>query len=368
MQPDWKALDRVPPGRLWPRPLGILSGDAAAAAVASGTGRRLAGGPRAFLQLAALGLAEDRHAVSVVAPVAGFEAWLARAGRRFAAVAKRLRLLSAPRPAWAGLQIERPLVMGVVNVTPDSFAGGLPDPDAALAHGLRLCKAGADIIDVGGESTRPGAEPVMPEEEMRRILPVVRRLAEAGAVVSIDTRRAAVMAAAFDAGARIVNDVSALAGDPDSLAFAVRRGAAVLLMHMRGDPRTMQREPSYDCALVEVLDYLDERIRACVAAGMPREHIAVDPGIGFGKSVAHNLELIAGLAAFQALGCPVAFGISRKSTIARLSRGEPAAERLPGSLAGALWAVGQGAQILRVHDVAETRQALAIEAAIAAAG
>jgi dihydropteroate synthase len=174
------------------------------------------------------------------------------------------------------------------------------------------------------------------------------------------------MAAALAAGARIVNDISALTHDPDSLEVVARHQASVVLMHMRGEPRTMQRDPVYDSALIEVLEYLDARIAACAAAGIPRHSIAVDPGIGFGKLVPHNLELLAGIGAFHALGCAIVLGASRKSTIARLSRGEPPEARVPGSLAAALAAVQQGVQILRVHDVAETRQALAIWRAIAA--
>jgi dihydropteroate synthase len=305
----------------------------------------------------------------VTASIGEFEAWIAGAGVRFATRAReQLDALSAPRETWAGLPLDRPLIMGVLNVTPDSFSDGgrWLEPERAIAHGRALVEAGADIIDVGGESTRPGASPLPPGDEIRRTEPVVRALAGSGAVVSIDTRHAAVMDAALDAGAHIVNDVSALTHDPEGMAVVARRQVAVVLMHMRGEPRTMQRDPVYDFPLVEVLEYLDRRICVCVARGIPRGAIAVDPGFGFGKLVPHNLELLAGIGAFHTLGCPVVLGVSRKSTIARLSRGEPPAARLPGSLAAALFAVQQGVQILRVHDVAETRQALAIWRAIAA--
>ena len=256
--------------------------------------------------------------------------------------------------------------MGVVNVTPDSFSDGgrFADAAGAVAHGRALAAAGADIVDVGGESTRPGAAPVPPEEEIRRIEPVVRGLAAAGLAVSIDTRRGAVMRAALAAGARIINDVTALAGDPESLAVAARSGAALVLMHMAGDPRTMQDDPRYDDAALDVLDFLESRVAACERAGVARERIAVDPGIGFGKRDAHNLALLARLALFHGTGCAVLLGASRKSFIGRLAGGDPP-ERLGGSLAAALWAAGQGVQILRVHDVAETRQALVLQAAIA---
>ena len=281
-----------------------------------------------------------------------------------------LERLSAPRAPWAGLALDRTRIMGILNVTPDSFSdgGAYLDPARAIAHGRALLEAGADIVDIGGESTRPGAEPVAPEEELRRVLPVVRALAEAGAFVSIDTRHAAVMEAALGAGARVVNDVTALAVDPGSLEVVRRAGAAVVLMHMGGDPRTMQRDPRYDDVTLDVLDHLEARIAACETVGIARERIAVDPGIGFGKTLAHNLALLARLAAFHGLGAAVLVGVSRKSFIAKASRGEVADARLPGSLAAALAAVGQGAQLLRVHDVAETRQALALKEQIDSAG
>ena len=366
----WARLDVLAADRLWLRPLGLLCGRAAADAVASGLARRLAGFSLAFSLVAAIGLGSDRRLASVTASVAELESWLAGAGRRFADRAReRLALLSAARPPWAGLALDRPLIMGVLNVTPDSFSDGGRwfDVERAVAQGRALVAAGADIIDVGGESTRPGAAELPPGEEIRRIEPVVRALAAGGAVVSIDTRHKSVMEGALAAGARIVNDVSALTHDPDSLNVVSRHEAPVVLMHMRGEPRTMQLDPVYDSPLVEVLEYLEARIAACAADGIPRERIVVDPGIGFGKLVPHNLDLLAGIGAFHALGCGVMLGVSRKSTIARLSHGEAPDARLPGSLAAALFAVQQGVQILRVHDVAETRQALALWEAIAAA-
>lgn len=274
-----------------------------------------------------------------------------------------------PKPTvFAGLSLARPLIMGVVNVTPDSFSDGgeTMDADAAVARGRALLAAGADIVDVGGESTRPGALPLDPRDESARVVPVIRALAAAGAVVSVDTRNARTMAAALDAGAGIVNDVTALTGDPDALALVARRGAFVVLMHMRGDPRTMQDAPRYDDVVGDVADYLAGRVEACVRAGIPRAKIAIDPGIGFGKTVEHNVALIAGLDRLAALGCAVLLGVSRKSFIGRLSRGEDAKNRLSGSLAAMLAGVARGADIVRVHDVAETRQALAVWAAIAA--
>jgi dihydropteroate synthase len=267
---------------------------------------------------------------------------------------------------FAGFALTRPLVMGIVNVTPDSFSDGgdFVRAEDAIAHGLRLMDEGADILDIGGESTRPGAAPLSADEESARIRPVVTALAKAGAVVSIDTRRAAVMREAVACGARIVNDISALTFDPDALPAVATSAASVVLMHMQGEPATMQKEPRYDDAPAEVAAYLARRVAACREAGIPADRIAVDPGIGFGKTVKHNLQLLAALGRFRSLGVAVAVGISRKSTIAKLSRGEPPKGRLPGSIAGALAAVARGADIVRVHDVAATCQALAVWRAI----
>jgi dihydropteroate synthase len=364
----WARVNGVAPDRLWLRPLGLLCGVAAADAIASGRARPLVGGVCAFTLISALSLGTERRPASATVSIAELNAWIVGPGARFAGrVREQMARLSTPRQAWARVALDRPIIMGVLNVTPDSFSDGgrWLEPERAVAHGRALLEAGADIIDIGGESTRPGAAPLPPCDEIRRTQPVVRALAASGAVVSIDTRHVAVMEAALDAGACIVNDVSALTHDPEGLALVARRQAGIVLMHMRGEPRTMQHNPVYDFPLVEVLEYLDARVRACVAAGIPREAIAIDPGFGFGKLAQHNLELLAGIGAFHTLGCPVVLGVSRKSTIARLSRGEPPEARLPGSLAAALFAVHQGVQILRVHDVAETRQALSIWRAIA---
>jgi dihydropteroate synthase len=369
MKLGWAALHGISADRLWLRPSGLISGRAATEAIASGHARPLTGPSLAFSLVAALGLGPDRRPISVISSITELEECIAGAGACFAQrVREQLALLSAPRPLWAGFDLDCPIVMGVLNVTPDSFSDGGQwfDTARAVAHGRALLAAGADIIDVGGESTRPGAGELDPGEEILRIEPVVHALVEAGAVVSIDTRHRAVMEAALDAGARIVNDVSALTHDLDNAALIARRGASVVLMHMRGEPQTMQYDPAYDSPLIEVLEFLKLRIEACIAAGIQRDHIAIDPGIGFGKLVSHNLELLSGIASFHGLGCGIVVGVSRKSTIARLSRGEPPKARLPGSLAAALAAVQQGVQILRVHDVAETRQALAVWRAIAA--
>ncbi len=251
--------------------------------------------------------------------------------------------------------------MGIVNVTPDSFhdGGQYALAEQAVAHGRRLLEEGAAILDVGGESTRPGAAQVLESVEKERVIPVVRALAGRGALVSIDTRHPGVMVAAIKAGARIVNDISGLS-DPEARRIVRDSGAYAVIMHMQGEPGTMQAEPHYDDCLAEVYDWLAARVGLCVSEGIPREKIAIDPGIGFGKSLEHNLALLKGLGKFQEIGCPVLLGASRKSFIAQLCGGIPSAERLPGSLAAALWGVSQGVQILRVHDVAETAQALTV--------
>jgi dihydropteroate synthase len=273
-----------------------------------------------------------------------------------------LRRLSGPRATMAGLTFERPRIMGVINVTPDSFSDGGERADAAtaVADGKAMWDAGATILDVGGESTRPGAEPVPVDDELRRVIPVVQGLAESGCRVSIDSRNARTMREAVAAGAQMINDVTGLSWDPEAMATVAELGVPVVLMHMQGTPQTMQQNPHYDDVALDIMDALAERVAACEAAGIPRERVAVDPGFGFGKTPAHNMALVNRLALFQGFGCPVLLGLSRKSTLAKLSRGEPPADRLPGSLAGAVAGAQRGAQILRVHDVAETAQALAV--------
>jgi dihydropteroate synthase len=362
---DFATFVASSPVRL--RPAGLLEGPAATAALEQGRAWPLAGGPLAFADVEAIVRAQSGGAVSVYGTVGDLLRWSAgQSGDVRQQVSNALAAIIARRPPWAGLVLDRPRIMGVVNVTPDSFSDGgrFLDPARAIAHGRALLAAGADMIDIGGESTRPRAEPIAPDEEARRVEPVVRALAESGALVSIDTRHAVVMEAALASGARIINDVGALTG-AGALAVAADRGAAVVLMHMAGDPRTMQVDPRYDDPALDVLDFLEARIAACEAVGISRERIAVDPGIGFGKKDAHNLALLARLALMHATGCAVMLGASRKSFISRLgSGGSGTGERIGGSLAAALWAASQGVQLVRVHDVAETRQALAIRAAI----
>jgi dihydropteroate synthase len=264
-------------------------------------------------------------------------------------------------PIWAGLTLDRPRVMGVLNVTPDSFSdGGRIDPDVAIAAGLAMRDDGADIVDVGGESTRPGAQPTSTETECARILPVIRALAAAGVLVSVDTCHAETMAAALDAGAAIVNDISALAHDPEAAALVAARGCPVVLMHMRGTPATMMGLATYDDIVAEVMTELADRIAAAERAGVQRDAIAIDPGFGFAKHPPHSLALLRGLAPLTGLGLPILAGVSRKGFIGSTSGETDAARRFPGSIAAGLFALARGVAMLRVHDVRETVQAVRV--------
>ena len=280
-----------------------------------------------------------------------------------------LENLYKPRADFAGLEMAKPHLMGVINTTPDSFSDGGAHlaPATAIASGMAMWQAGASVIDIGGESTRPGAAPITRNQELARVLPPITGLARQNIRLSIDTRHAEVMTRACAAGAAIINDVEALRRD-GALVAAAASGAPVIIMHMQGQPETMQDEPHYEFAPVDIYQFLEERIDAAVAAGIAKSHIAVDPGFGFGKTVAHNLQILNWLSLFHGLGVPILFGASRKSTIAKLSKDEPADQRLAGSLALAMAAYRQGAQLLRVHDVAETAQALAVEQALLQAG
>lgn len=352
-------------GRLYVAPAGILAGAAAEAAVAAGAAWPLAGGPLLFSAVTVL-LRDGGGVVEATAPLPEVLDWSAAEGEAVAAHVSRLvHRIGAKRPAFAGLDLGRPLVMGIVNTTPDSFSDGgdFLDAGTAVAHGVALLEAGADLLDVGGESTRPGAAPVEPDEEMRRVLPVIRALAGRGATVSVDTRHARTMAAAVEAGAAIVNDITALA-DAEALRVVARLRVPVVLMHMQGEPRSMQADPAYDFAPLDVYDELAARVAACEAAGLECAQVCVDPGIGFGKTLEHNMQVMARLGLYHGLGCPVLLGASRKSFIARICGDVPAKARLPGSLAAALAGAGQGAQLVRVHDVAETVQALKVWRAI----
>lgn len=264
----------------------------------------------------------------------------------------------------------RPLIMGILNVTPDSFSDGgrFFNLQAAVDRGLQMIQEGADIIDVGGESTRPGAAAVSAEEELARVIPVIQALSKApGAILSIDTIKAGVAQRAVEAGARIINDVSALTNDPDMPRVAKESGAGVILMHMQGTPRTMQKDPHYADVVADVRDYLRARVEVLTTGGVALDAIAVDPGIGFGKTLEHNVRLLANLKALTTMGRPVVVGLSRKSFLGALT-GCEVNERLAPSLAGLVFCILNGAHILRVHDVKESRQAMTVAMTLAEAG
>jgi dihydropteroate synthase len=321
---------------------------------------RLAGGLNWFAAVELLTIDGNRRNSAELAPVEGIES------RFDDDLAAQWQALTSPRGplqlSERTIRLDQPQVMGILNATPDSFSDGGQFPDAAAAAeaGADMAAHGAAIIDVGGESTRPGSSPVWEGDEIERVAPVIRQLAAGGAAVSVDTRKADVMTAALEAGARVINDVSALTYDPRSAEVVAASGVPVILMHHQGAPEVMQDNPRYDDVLVEVYLWLQERIRAAEAAGIARDKILIDPGFGFGKNVAHNLELMNGLALFHSLGVPLVVGASRKRTIGALSGEAPTDRRLGGSIAFALKAAEQGAQIVRVHDVFETVQALRV--------
>src|SRR5438105_4068642 len=321
---------------------------------------RLAGGLNWFAAVELLRTEDHQRVSTELVPVEGVES------RFDDDMAAQWEALTSPRaPLQLGertIRLDQPQVMGIVNATPDSFSDGgqFADAVAAGAAGAEMAAQGAAIIDVGGESTRPGATLVWEHDEIERIAPAIRQLASAGAAVSVDTRKADVMTAALAVGARMINDVSALTYDGRSADVVAAARVPVVLMHHQGDPATMQEDPHYDDVLIEVYLWLEERIQAAEEAGIAREKILIDPGFGFGKKLAHNLELMNGLALFHSLGCPIVVGASRKRTIGALSGEAPADNRLGGSIAFALKAAEQGAQIVRVHDVFETVQALRI--------
>ncbi|QEW19349.1 Dihydropteroate synthase [Marinibacterium anthonyi] len=275
--------------------------------------------------------------------------------------------LTAPRAPVAGLAMDRPHVMGILNTTPDSFSdgGAHVDPATAMASARAMVEAGATFVDIGGESTRPGSETVPVAEEIARVVPAVEGLQNVtGAVISIDTRKAGVARAALDAGAHLINDVSGFTYDPDLAPLCAAAGVPVCVMHNQGDPQTMQDNPFYDSVLHDVFDVLEDRIQVLEAQGIPRGRILADPGIGFGKTVEHNLTLLHHISVFHGLGCAILLGVSRKGFIGRIGEEPRANARGPGSIAVGLAALGEGVQILRVHDVADTAQAVRLWQAV----
>ena len=350
----FEAAPKVPPfcQPTWLRPITTSVGQ-----------HRLAGGHASFSQLDVV-MADGND--GYVASRMDCEQLFAIADDRNMA-SKAIDYLTIARPNFVGLNMGRSHLMGVLNVTPDSFSDGGVNLGLAkaVAAGKAMAAAGASIIDIGGESTRPGAAPISRNQELARILPPITALARADLLISVDTRHASVMTRATAAGAAIINDVEALQGE-DAMKAAAASGAPVVMMHMKGTPETMQQDPVYGFAPVDIYEFLKQRVAAAIAAGISASSIAIDPGFGFGKTVTHNLQLVNWLSLFHGLGVVVLFGASRKSSIAKISAGEPAGARLAGSLALAAAAWRQGAQIIRVHDVAETAQALAVETALRA--
>jgi dihydropteroate synthase len=359
---DLRDMKMADVARLYLRPVPIF-------APAGQVGARICGGWAGFNEVEVI-TRDGADVTRAIAPLGEVQMWSRHQGRDAARhIDVTLSRITAPRAAFAGVALDRPQIMGIVNATPDSFSDGgdYASPEAAFTHGLEIVKDGAAFIDIGGESTRPGSEPVTESIERRRVLPIIQMLRETGvdAVISIDTRKAGLMAEAVEVGAGVVNDISALTHDDEAMETVARLGVPVVLMHSQGDPKTMQAKPAYAHAPTEIYDHLAARLQVCETAGIKRDRICIDPGIGFGKGLDHNLAILADLALYHGLGCAVLAGVSRKSFIGHLSGEEVPKERLPGSLAAGLWAVAQGVQIIRVHDVAATQQALAIWQAIA---
>ena len=341
--------DTIHASQIYFRPVDLLRGERAERALHLGDALPLAGGPLAFQSIEILSRVEPPRVVRAID------------------IADRLEVLTGQRERVADLPYGEPAIMGILNVTPDSFSDGgeLESDEALLARSRAMIDAGADILDIGGESTRPGSDLVGVEEELSRVIPAITTLsAEVDVPLSIDSRKPEVFAPACQAGATLINDVSALTHSDGSLDAALSSGNPIILMHAQGDPKTMQDDPNYDHVLLDVYDWLAARIDACVAAGLPRKKLIVDPGIGFGKTLEHNLRLLGGLSLFHGLGVPVLLGTSRKSFIHKMTGAPDAKSRLGGSLASAVWGASQGVQIVRVHDVFETAQAIAIDAGL----
>lgn len=360
------AFARLPQeAQIYLRPTGFVDGPLADPNAC----RRLAGGTVWFSAVHAVARTLVGRIASCLVPVPGVTAFLEALPEP-----QRLRALDQWRHLTAAratmplprdtrtLRFDQPMVMGILNMTPDSFSDGgrLSDPEAAAEAAWRMAEAGAALVDIGGESTRPGAKPVWEQDEIARVVPVLERLQGLSAGLSLDTRKAAVMRAGLAAGIDILNDVSALSWDPESLPVATASPCPVVLMHAQGSPETMQDAPVYADALLDVYDALEARVQACEAAGLARTRLILDPGIGFGKALRHNLDVLNGLSLFHALGCPLLVGVSRKRFIAALGREEPVEQRLPGTLAAVTHCLAQGVQIVRVHDVAETVQAVRV--------
>ena len=329
---------------------------------------RLAGGLVWFAMVEAIAAGPDGRFATALVPVERVDDFIKSLPEPQSGMARRqLDRIVAPRPALRlgerVVRLDQPQVMGILNVTPDSFSGGgglEGEPADAADRAIAMSQAGAAIVDIGGESTRPGAKPVWEGDEIARVVPVIERLRHAGIALSLDTRKGAVMAAGLAAGAHLINDVAALTYDPAAIEAAVAVDCPIVLMHHQGAPETMQQDPRYRDALLDVYDWLEARVDAVVAAGVARERLLIDPGIGFGKSLRHNLAILNGLSLFHGLGLPIVLGASRKRTIGALSNEAPVEQRLGGSIALALFGAAQGVQLLRAHDAFETVQALRV--------
>ncbi|HYM99913.1 MAG TPA: dihydropteroate synthase [Aestuariivirgaceae bacterium] len=341
--------------QIYIRPIGLLWGEDAEAAIAETAAGRIAGGSTAFT------LAEiiSRNGREIRREMRSYKD-ISRSGEKV--LRERLALIEAARAPIAGIEMAEPSIMGIINVTPDSFSDGgeAATLEDALARGLKLAEEGARIIDVGGESTRPGSEAVSVDEERSRVLTVVGELSARGYKISIDTRKPAIMQEAVRAGAAMINDVTALRFDADSRAMVARLKCPVCLMHAQGDPKTMQINPVYEDVVLDVFDGLEEFIAEAERAGLPRSMILADPGIGFGKTYRHNLDILRSLTVYHGLGVPLVIGASRKAFIGALTGEKTGKDRVSGSIGAAMAAASQGVQILRVHDVRATAQALKV--------
>lgn len=354
---------------LYLRPLGLVYGSVASQVVISSNGFLLAGGKIAYTLCEIIQPGGSMgYGATRVCSIQEVVSWSKKEGEDVSkCVDDYLDAISAPRKLFSNFpkvfkEKNTPKIMGIVNITPDSFSDGgkyLAFEDA-LSHSISLLDHGADIIDVGGESTRPGAEIVDEDEEIKRTIPLIKELSNRGVITSIDSRKSKVMSAALAAGAKIVNDVSALTFDQESIEIVKRKGVPVILMHMQGNPKTMQQSPKYACAPLDIFDYLKERIQCCNNHGIGKSQIIIDPGIGFGKTAEHNIEILNYLTLFHGLGCCVLVGFSRKRFISQVCREVAEEERLAGSLSAALISLNQGVQFLRVHDVFETKQAISV--------
>lgn len=346
--------------KIYLQPLGILRGCVASDAVKAGYARWLTGGPLAFNMVKVIYRQMGERQEEELVPVIELDQYVSElASFRQEKISTLLSNITGKRSARGVLKWQRPRIQGIVNVTPDSFSDGgqYGKKDQAVAHAQRLVEEGADIIDIGGESTRPRATKITLKEELDRVIPVIEALSDISVPISIDTRNSQVMDHALKAGASIINDVSALTHDDRSLDFMTAEDCPVILMHAQNDPDNMQKNPKYDDVLLDVYDYLGERLEICQNAGINRDRIIIDPGIGFGKTLAHNIELMANLSLFHGLGVPLLLGVSRKSFIGHISAEKDPEERLAGSLVFGHAAYDQGVHILRVHDVRESRQA-----------